>query len=119
MFTPGLTSAPMLALELLTPTFASTPTFGFTLSEFEVVLLDDLLPLEELSLPVVPFRFVLLLEELEDGPDCEEPFRSRSMLVELELWFEEGAEALPFRLMSVELEELEPGVVETPLPPCV
>jgi hypothetical protein len=109
----------MLALELLTPTFASTPTFGFTLSEFVVVLLDDLLPLEELSLPVVPFRFVLLLEELEDGLDCEEPLRSRSMLVELELLFEEGAEALPFRLMSVELEELEPGVVETPLPPCV
>jgi hypothetical protein len=33
MFTPGLTFAPRFTSVLLTPTFASTPTFGFTLSE--------------------------------------------------------------------------------------
>ena len=36
MFTPGLTSAPALTLEFCTPTFASTPTFGFTLVVLEV-----------------------------------------------------------------------------------
>jgi hypothetical protein len=38
MFTPGLTLAPRFTSVLLMPTFASTPTFGFTLSE-EVLLL--------------------------------------------------------------------------------
>jgi hypothetical protein len=33
MFTPGLTSAPRFTGELLTPTFASIPTFGFTFNE--------------------------------------------------------------------------------------
>jgi hypothetical protein len=38
MFTPGLTLAPRFTSVLLIPTFASTPTFGFTLSEELLVL---------------------------------------------------------------------------------
>jgi len=183
MFTPGLTSAPMLALEFATPTLAFTPTFGFTLSEREVSVLfvdslfvvslvlllvalsdalgvdeadplrledeelegfDDWLPLalrsvelEELLLEgfvveAEPFRFVVLeellegdwvvfefapftftsveLDELLEG-DCVDPAPFRLMSVELEEL--EGVEAVPepFRLMSVELEELPPGTV--------
>ena len=38
--TPGLKFAPAFTSVLLTPTFASTPTFGFTLSD-EVLLVED------------------------------------------------------------------------------
>jgi len=88
MLTPGLTLAPRFTSVLLTPTFASTPTFGFTLSDevllddegdVEVLLDDDgdeVLPLvllevepdvlpetlPELVLPVVPFNWLFVPE---------------------------------------------------------
>lgn len=85
MLTPGLTLAPRFTSVLLTPTFASTPTFGLTLSE-ELLLVDegdDVLPLvagaelleplevepdvlpemlPELVLPAVPFDRLLVPE---------------------------------------------------------
>jgi len=49
MFTPGLMFAPALTSVLLMPTFASTPTFGFTFTppEGAVVLPDELLGCED------------------------------------------------------------------------
>jgi hypothetical protein len=121
---PGLTSAPMFALEFATPTFAFTPTFGFTLSEREVLVLsvDSLfsvplalrsVELEELLLEgfvveAEPFRFVAL-EELLEGCDDVAPFTLTS--VELELLEGDCVDPAPFRLMSVELDELPPGIV--------
>jgi hypothetical protein len=52
-FTPGLTSAPAFTFELSTPTFASTPTFGFTLV---VVLSVPLVPLPDDCDPLVPLE---------------------------------------------------------------
>ena len=48
-FTPGLTFAPALTSLLLMPTFASTPTFGFTFTppEGAVLLPDALLGCED------------------------------------------------------------------------
>jgi hypothetical protein len=126
---PGLTSAPMFALEFATPTFAFTPTFGFTLSEREVLVLsvDSLfsvplalrsVELEELLLEgfvveAEPFRFVAL-EELLEGCDDVAPFTLTS--VELELLEGDCDDApAPFRLMSVELEELA-GAEDVPEP---
>ena len=124
-FTPGLMLAPALTSELLTPTFASTPTFGLTLSVLpalpEVELLGEALELllgevllelllglvedEELEvLGVVedlPALMSVELDELLEG-DVAEPLRFR--LFELEEL--PGAEALPLRFTSVELEEL-------------
>jgi len=137
MFTPGLTSAPMLALELFTPTFASTPTFGFTLSDFDDVLfvpleeepellavpleeelellgLDDreLEELEGLLVELDPLALMSLELELDDGLEDCPPLPFRLMSVELEeLDGDCDAAPAPFKLMSVELEELEPGTV--------
>ncbi|HYY60333.1 MAG TPA: hypothetical protein VE756_02990 [Burkholderiales bacterium] len=48
MFTPGLMFAPALTSVLLMPTFASTPTFGFTFTPPEgVVVLPELLGCED------------------------------------------------------------------------
>jgi hypothetical protein len=129
MFTPGLTSAPMLALEFATPTFAFTPTFGFTLSEREVFSsLEDGLLLELLSpelldeerswsVEALPFRSrsVELLEELEDGFAEPRPFRSTS--VELFDVLEDGLALVPpFTSMSVELDERLEGALAEPAP---
>lgn len=55
VLTPGLMSAPAFTFELLTPTFASTPTFGLT---FVLVEVEE--PVEgELDVPEVP--------EVDDG----------------------------------------------------
>ena len=141
IFTPGLTSAPMFALELLTSTFASTPTFGLTFSVLELELdglvLDDelegLVLDDELELGLVfedELLPALMSVELDDelGLDAlPEPFtprleeleelegveRPRLMLRSVELEELPGVEALPFRLMPVELEE-RPGA--EPLP---
>lgn len=102
---PGLTFAPTFALELLTPTFASTPTLGFTLSVLDV---------EEPG--------------LEDVEELEGVELRRLMSRSVELDVRPGADALPFRLMSVELddppgatapfngvdEELDPGTTAMP-----
>jgi hypothetical protein len=145
-FTPGLMFAPALTSALLTPTFASTPTFGLTLSVFpalpdEVELLgDELEPLlgvvlDELLGDVLEPLLVLLGDVLDELPlgfvDDDElealgvledwfefrfveldellgavllPAPLMSTLFELELL--EGEVAEPFRLMSVELDEL-------------
>lgn len=141
MFTPGLTSAPMFALELLTPTFASTPTFGFTLSDLDDVLSVPLveedpeaLGLEDCELELLEgllevldglledpeslaLRSMELELELDEGlVDCA-PLRFTSTLLELdELDDGDCAEPLPFRLMSVELDELEGAVGAAPAP---
>lgn len=60
MFTPGLTFAPRFTSVLLTPTFASTPTFGFTLS-------DEVLPVED-GEDALPLDEVLPLDD--DGEDA-------------------------------------------------
>ena len=130
MFTPGLTSAPMFAFELLTPTFASTPTFGFTLrlrvpDEVLSVPLEDVpdalgleddLLLEVEGLLEVPESIAFSSVELElddEGlADCAP--RSMSMLPELDELLE-GARAAPFRLMSV-LDELDEGGVDEEAP---
>jgi hypothetical protein len=83
---PGLTSAPMLALELLMPTFASTPTLGFTLSVRDSP------------------RVGLADWELLEG--AAEPFKLMSVERD-ELT--PGADAVPFRLMSVE-DEVPPAI---------
>jgi hypothetical protein len=119
MFTPGLTSAPMLALEFATPTFAFTPTFGFTLSEREVLdSLDEGLVLELLSPGLLEEVDPLSCVESLDGERSwsveAPPFRSRSveLLDELE---GELAELRPFRSMSVELfDSLEDGLALVP-----
>ena len=76
MFTPGLTSAPMFAFELLTPTFASTPTFGFTL---RLRVPDDVLsvPLDDVP-DALGLEDDLLLEapevpELSEVPELVVP----------------------------------------------
>jgi hypothetical protein len=71
MFTPGLTFAPRFTSVLLTPTFASTPTFGLTLRD-EVLLVDEgdePLPLvDEDVLPLVDEGdHVLLVDEGDDA----------------------------------------------------
>jgi hypothetical protein len=129
-FTPGLMFAPALTSELLTPTFASTPTFGLTLRVLpalpdDVVLPGDVLELlgdvlellgdvlEPLGVALdellpgamlLPERLMSRLSELEEllEGDVAEPFRLR--LLELDELL--GAEAAPFTLMSVELDEL-------------
>ena len=103
--------------ELLTPTLASTPTLGLTLSVFppaEVELLgvvDELLlgdVEEELEAPGVledwPDLSVVELDELLLEGAVAEPFRFTS--VELDELLLEGAVAEPFRFTSVELDEL-------------
>jgi len=62
MLTPGLTLAPRFTSVLLMPTFASTPTFGFTLSE------ELLVPVEGV-LEVDPLVLLEGVEELEVEPD--------------------------------------------------
>ena len=56
VLTPGLMFAPAFTFELLTPTFASTPTFGLTFVPVEV---EDPLDGEELDVPEVA--------EVDDG----------------------------------------------------
>jgi len=51
MFTPGLTLAPRFTSVLLMPTLASTPTFGFTLSEELLVPVEGVLDVLPLVLP--------------------------------------------------------------------
>ena len=122
MFTPGLTSAPMLAFELLTPTFASTPTLGFTLRLRvpDVVLsvppeevpealgLEDDVLLELDGLLEAPLR---LMDELLLEGVCVAPLRWMSALDELEDGGVDEEAPAPFRLMSAELDELVPGVL--------
>lgn len=110
-FTPGLMFAPAFTDELLTPTLASTPTFGFTLS---VLLLDEegdvvLLKLDGvvvlLALPEADGDVVLVLDEaLEPGVTL------MSVLLTL-LLDDEGdvPPCEPLRLVLLD-EELEPGV---------
>lgn len=107
MLTPGLTSAPMLALEFATPTLAFTPTFGFTLSEREVsVLFVDSLFVVSLALPLM-----LLLLSVALGLDDADPLR----LEDEEL--EGFADWLALALRSVVLEELLlDGFVVEPAP---
>jgi hypothetical protein len=139
MFTPGLTSAPMLALEFATPTFAFTPTFGFTLSEREMFeSLEVGLVVELLSLGFAedaePLRSVELLPDEVPlrSPEEARPFRSTSvelfealepasrftsMSAELDERLDgDCAEPAPSRSMSVELEELLDGVCAEPAP---
>ena len=96
MFTPGLTSAPMFALELFTSTFASTPTFGFTLSVWEAEV-EGLVLEEELE--------GLLLEEELEGLVLDEELEALGEVEDL------------LALMSVELELLVLGVDEDDVPP--
>lgn len=129
MLTPGLTSAPMLALELFTSTFASTPTFGLTLSDLELVLDEELglvldeelgfvLDDEELGLVLdrddeLPDALGLVDEELEELGDADD--LPTLMSVELELVLGLVDEAPPLRFRLLELEELA-GAWEEPLP---
>jgi hypothetical protein len=116
-FTPGLMLAPALTSELLTPTFASTPTFGLTLSVLpalpdEVELLgDELEPLLGVALDE-PLLLGDVLEELLLGLIEDEELEALGVLEDwFELRFVEldellGADAAPFTLMSVELDVL-------------
>ena len=74
MFTPGLTFAPRLTSVLLIPTFASTPAFGFTLSEEVEGDVDDVLPLEgEAEELLLDEGEVLLVDGEEAEPDEADP----------------------------------------------
>ena len=55
-WTPGLMLAEAFTSELLMPTFAPTPTFGFTLSDgdSELPLVEPLVPADEVPLVLVP-----------------------------------------------------------------
>jgi hypothetical protein len=77
MLTPGLTLAPRFTSVLLTPTFASTPTFGFTLSEDELLVDEgeDVLPVPEAppELLALPEEMELELSELVVPPTIAPP----------------------------------------------
>jgi hypothetical protein len=73
-FTPGLMLALALMSVLLTPTFASTPTFGLTFTPPEGDVLEPLvLPLDaEGALVVVPLALPEVLVEPEELPEPED-----------------------------------------------
>jgi len=94
MFTPGLTFAPRFTSVLLTPTFASTPTFGFTLRD-EVLLVDE----GEEALPLVDDDVLPLVDEGDDV-----------------LLVDEGDEMLPLLDDGDDVLPLEEDVVPERLP---
>ncbi|HEX3098990.1 MAG TPA: hypothetical protein VHQ02_14815 [Usitatibacter sp.] len=121
-FTPGLMFAPAFTSELLTPTFASTPTFGLTFSVLPALPDDVELLGEELLLGVVLLELVLgvVLDELLLGLIDDEELEAPGVLedwlafrlVELDELLGEAGE--PFRFRLFELEELLEGAVAEP-----
>jgi len=106
MLTPGLTLAPRFTSVLLMPTFASTPTFGFTLSEELLAPVEGVVPEVELELPVP-------LVDPEDVEPESEPLALPELVPPVVPPLRDWVPRVPLRSLPPEMAEL---LVAPPVP---